>query len=116
MIGLRSSALNTDKWPELSVEKLEAAFRQVEEQMHAAGYDATWCLLAPGDTAIDQTIKTLLAQRPDIVLVGAGVRVDPDHFALFEKLINAIHRYAPQAHIAFNTNPMDSVEAVQRWG
>lgn len=115
MVGLRSSALNTEKWPELTVDKLEAAFKRVEEDMHAAGYQATWCLLAPDDTAIEQTIKTLLAERPDVVLIGAGIRVDTDYFPLFEKLINVIHSYAPQAYIAFNTNPLDSVEAVKRW-
>ena len=115
MIGLRSSAANFDKWPELTEEKLEAAFKQVVQEMDEAGYEATWCLLAPGDTAIEQAIKTLLAERPDVVLVGAGIRSDADHFSLFEKLVNVIHSYAPQAYICFNSNPFDSVEAVKRW-
>ena len=51
----------------------------------------------------------------DAVLIGAGVRTAPDHFLLFEKLINAVHRHAPQAAICFNTNPTDTAAAVQRW-
>jgi hypothetical protein len=34
---------------------------------------------------------------------------------LFEKLVNAIHRAAPQAAIAFNTRPEDSGAAAARW-
>jgi hypothetical protein len=33
---------------------------------------------------------------------------------LFEKVINLVHRLAPQASICFNSNPADSVAAVQR--
>jgi hypothetical protein len=48
-------------------------------------------------------------------LFGAGVRKDDDHFLVFEKLVNIVHQYAPQARIAFNTGPTDSDLAVQRW-
>ena len=34
---------------------------------------------------------------------------------LFEAVINAIHRAAPQAAIAFNTRPDDSGAAAARW-
>jgi hypothetical protein len=34
---------------------------------------------------------------------------------LFEKIINLAHRLAPHASICFNSNPADSVQAVQRW-
>ena len=54
--------------------------------------------------------------QPDIVLVGAGVRTDPDHFLLFDRLINVIHTQAANAKIAFNTLLYDSLESVQRWG
>jgi hypothetical protein len=57
----------------------------------------------------------LAAETFDCVLVGAGIRTIPPLFALFEKLVNAIHAGAPGAKIAFNTNPNDTPEAVQRW-
>jgi hypothetical protein len=49
------------------------------------------------------------------VLIGAGVRTNPDEFALFETLVNLVHAKAPQARICFNTGFTDSVAAVQRW-
>jgi hypothetical protein len=37
-----------------------------------------------------------------------------ERLLLFEKIINLIHRLAPQASICFNTTPADTAEAVQR--
>jgi len=34
---------------------------------------------------------------------------------LFERVLNAVHEFAPQARICFNTGPYDTAEAVQRW-
>jgi hypothetical protein len=34
---------------------------------------------------------------------------------LFEKILNLVHTLAPDAKICFNTNPSDTLEAVQRW-
>ena len=54
-------------------------------------------------------------QKPDsydCIMIGAGVRTLPEHFLLFEKLINVVHAEAPSARIAFNTKPSDTAEAV----
>ncbi|MGF1484815.1 MAG: hypothetical protein ACFBZ8_10685 [Opitutales bacterium] len=115
MIGLRSDAVDFEKWPELTKEKLETAFAQILQAFTELGFVAQWCLTDRGETAEAQVREALAAQVPDVVLIGAGVRTDPDHFLLFEKVINLVHRDAPQARIAFNTLPFDSVEAVQRW-
>jgi hypothetical protein len=37
------------------------------------------------------------------VVIGAGVRLPPGRLVLFEALVNAIHRAAPGAAVAFNT-------------
>ncbi len=116
MIGLASNAVDYDKWPDLSPEKLEAAFEQVVAEMIEAGFDARWCLTpADADAALAQIETELIELSPDIVLVGAGVRTDPDHLLLFEAALNAFHQHAPQAKICFNSLPYDSVEAVKRW-
>jgi hypothetical protein len=51
----------------------------------------------------------------DCVVIGAGGRLPPTRLVLFEAVINAIHRAAPQAAIAFNTRPDDSGAAAARW-
>ena len=50
-----------------------------------------------------------------LVMIGAGVRKDDEHFLVFERLINVVHEHAPKARLAFNTGPTDSAAAVQRW-
>lgn len=116
LIGLKSDAVDFKKWPQLTKEKLEAAFLKVVSELKENGYDAKWCLTDSGETAIEQVHEALKTEQPNIVLVGAGVRTDPDHFLLFEQLINVIHSQAPNAKIAFNSLPYDTLESVQRWG
>jgi hypothetical protein len=48
-------------------------------------------------------------------VIGAGLRLPPGRLVLFETVVNAIHRAAPQAAIAFNTRPEDSGAAAARW-
>jgi hypothetical protein len=50
----------------------------------------------------------------DCVVIGAGVRLPPKRLALFEAVINAVHKAAPGAVIAFNTHPGDSADAAAR--
>ena len=116
LIGLRSDCVDYEKWPQLSKEKLEAAFIQVITELTQDGYDAVWCLTDQGKTAEEQVRNALREEKPDIVLIGAGVRTDPDLFILFERVVNVVHAQAPSAKIAFNQLPHDSLESVQRWG
>jgi hypothetical protein len=46
---------------------------------------------------------------------GAGIRLPPLSLSLFEAVINAVHRAAPHAAIAFNTRPEDAADAASRW-
>jgi hypothetical protein len=67
-----------------------------------------------GDTAEVSLARDLESQTFDCVMIGAGLRA-PKQLLLFEKLLNVVHRRAPQAKICFNTTPADTLEAVQRW-
>jgi hypothetical protein len=50
------------------------------------------------------------------IMIGAGLRIVPPYFLLFEKLINVIHQHASAStKLCFNTNPADTADAVQRW-
>src|SRR5262249_61846943 len=57
----------------------------------------------------------LAEARYDCVVIGAGVRLPPSRLVLFEALVNAIHRAAPSAAIAFNTRPEDTGATAARW-
>lgn len=49
------------------------------------------------------------------IMIGAGLRIPPSNFTLFEQTINTVHEYAGQSKIIFNTSPMDTLVAVKRW-
>jgi hypothetical protein len=59
--------------------------------------------------------RQLASKSYDCVVIGAGVRLPPRRLALFEAVINAVHKGAPGAAIAFNTRPDDSADAAARW-
>lgn len=102
-------------FPGLTAAKVQGALEADQAKLCALGYDAELCLTDFGATA-EAVLGACLQRRSyDCVLVGAGVRTVARHFLLFERLINAIHRQAPQARICFNTRPDDTADAVQRW-
>lgn len=115
MVGWHPTVVDYSKYPGLDAEKLEAALRADENKLNDMGYDACIGFIFSGETATDQLVKSLQETAYDVVLIGAGVRKDDDHFLIFEKLVNVVHEHAPNARIAFNTGPWDSGEAVQRW-
>ncbi len=85
------------------------------QRLRDLGYDATWLLVARGETAEAAVTAALRERQFDCVLIGAGIRVVPPLFLLFEKLVNVIHENAPQAKLCFNSAPQDTAESVQRW-
>jgi len=115
LVGWHPSVVNYDKWPGLTPERLEVALRADEKKLNDLGYDAEIGFIYSGETATEQLEKSLKENAYDVVLIGAGVRKDDDHFLVFEKLVNIVHEHAPNARIAFNTGPTDSDVAVQRW-
>ena len=102
-------------FPGLTAEKVLAGITSAEEGLKALGYDAQHCLIDFGQTAEAVVSGVLQQQRFDCILIGAGVRDVPSNFILFEKLVNIIHEQARNAKICFNTNPSDTLEALQRW-
>ena len=58
--------------------------------------------------------KTLRETIYDCVVIGGGIRIPPKSLTLFEMVINAVHKAAPSAKIAFNTRPEDTAEAAAR--
>ena len=102
-------------FPGLNAAKVMAGVTADQERLKAIGYDAQICLTDFGQTAEAVVLARLKHQQFDCIMIGAGVRVIPTHFILFEKLINLVHAHAPYAKICFNTKPTDTAEAVRRW-
>jgi hypothetical protein len=101
--------------PGFSAEKIHAGIAFAMRQMTERGWHADLCLVRPDDTAA-AALESRLAGKPyDCVVIGGGVRLPPKSLLLFERLINAVHRAAPGASIAFNTRPEDTADAAARW-
>ncbi|MBC8016913.1 MAG: hypothetical protein H7X83_00130 [Verrucomicrobia bacterium] len=102
-------------FPGMDAAKVLAGLKAAEECLTQLGYDVRMCLTDFGETA-ESVVKGLLEQkRYDCILIGAGIRMIAGNTILFEKLVNVVHAYAPQARLCFNTKPTDTAEAVQRW-
>ena len=119
-VGLQPDLINFadpaySAFPGMTAEKVQAGLGKDIATLTALGYDAKLCLTDFGATA-EAVIRTCLQEKLyDCVVVGAGVRTVDKNFLLFEKMLNVIHEYAPQARICFNTGPFDTGEAVKRW-
>ena len=114
-IGWHPDAIDFSKTPNLTAEKLCAQLEQDRQQLNELGYDAQILFIHSPDSAYDTVVEAMQQSAYDCVLIGAGVRLPEPHFLVFEKLVNAVHEYAPQAKICFNSNPTDSAKAIQRW-
>jgi hypothetical protein len=101
--------------PGFNAEKIHAGIAIALRKTTERGWDADLCLIRPDETAV-ATLESQLASKPyDCVVIGGGIRLPPKSLLLFEMLINAVHRAAPSASIAFNTRPEDTVDAAARW-
>ena len=114
-IGIDPALVDYSAFPGLTAELVSHFIEAQFAKLRALGYDVESCLIDFGDTAEAVTKAALASRPPDCVVIGAGLREPPERLLLFEKILNLVHAYAPQAAICFNTTPADTVEAVQRW-
>lgn len=101
--------------PGLTAEKVLMGLKAERENLKASGYDSDMYLIETGAFELSSLAEQLKAKQFDGVMVGAGVRIPPSNFILFEKLINTVHDNAPNTRIIFNTNPSDTAESISRW-
>ncbi len=100
--------------PGFDAEKINAGIAVAVTKIEDRGWQVDTCMIAPDETAGPVLEKQLLSTRYDCVVIGAGLRIPPKGLALFERVVNAVHKAAPSAAIAFNTRPEDTAEAAAR--
>lgn len=100
--------------PGTDAARIHAGIATGMKSMTDRGWQADLCLVRPED-AVDALERQLGDTTYDCVVVGAGLRVPARGLELFERLLNVIHRDAPGAAIAFNTQPGDTGDAAARW-
>ena len=101
--------------PGMTVEKIRAGIAVALKQFAERGWGADVGFIRPDETGGPTVERQLASTTYDCVVIGAGVRLPPRRLAVFEAVINAVHKGAPGAVIAFNTRPEDSADAAARW-
>ena len=101
--------------PGMTVEKVHAGITLAMKQFAERGWEGDVGMIRPDETAGPTVERLLAAKSYDCVVIGAGVRLPPRGLTLFEAVINAVHKAAPGAAIAFNSLPHDSADAAARW-
>ena len=92
--------------PNMDADKVMRGLNGSRDRLEHAGHDARILL-----TRDAETVEAQLRRR----LIGAGLRTLPGLAKQFERLINVLHEQAPQAKLAFNSQPDDSDKAALRW-
>jgi hypothetical protein len=118
LVGLEPDIVDYSKSPVpgLTAAKVRAAVEADSAKLESLGYSVKSLYVDDGKTAEAALTKALASGGFDCIMIGAGLRIVPPYFLLFEKLINIIHRHASTStKLCFNTNPADTADAVQRW-
>ena len=90
-------------FPDLDADAVAAGIEENRAALGRRGLETDFCGIDHGATA-EATFRAALGRRPyDIVVTGAGVRLDLALTHLLEVLVNLTHELAPQATIVFNT-------------
>lgn len=101
--------------PGMTVEKVHAGIEVAMKQFASRGWEADVGFIRPDETAGPAVERQLALKSYDCVVIGAGVRLPPRLLPIFEAVVNAVHKAAPHAKVAFNTRPDDSADAAGRW-
>ncbi len=100
--------------PGMTPEKIRAGVAVALKQFAERGWEGDVGYIRPDETARPTVERLLASTTYDCVVIGAGVRLPPRYLVFFEAIINAVHKAAPGAAIAFNTRPEDSADAATR--
>src|ERR1700679_16028 len=87
--------------PGFNAEKIHAGIAVAMTKTAERGWHADLCLIPPDETAGPTVGKQLATAHYDCVVIGGGLRLPPKSLTLFETVINAVHKAAPHAAIAF---------------
>jgi hypothetical protein len=100
--------------PGFNADKIQAGIDDAAAKIAERGWVGDLCMIPPDTAGIATLEKQLAGATYDCVVIGGGIRIPPKGLVLFERVVNAIHKGAPAAAIAFNTHPEDTAEAAAR--
>jgi hypothetical protein len=115
-IGLHPSALDYSRYPDLDEATLTARIQAGEAALREAGFDIVTCQIPVEPDAAEEKLRGCATDRTfRVAMIGAGIRMAPEHTLLFEHLINTLTDIAPGIRFCFNISPESTVDALRRW-
>ena len=78
--------------PGMSVEKIRAGVALAIKQMTDRGWEGDVCYIRPDGTAGQMVERHLASAKYACFVIGAGVRLPPQSLAVFEAVVNAVHK------------------------
>ena len=100
--------------PGFDAEKIKAGIAVAIAKIEERGWTGDTCMITPDAVGRAMLEAALNREAYDCVVIGGGLRIPPKGLALFEAVVNIIHKAAPKAAIAFNTRPEDTADAAAR--
>jgi hypothetical protein len=100
--------------PGFDAGKINAGIAVAITKIQERGWQGDTCMVTPDSSGIAMLETALKGAAYDCVVIGGGLRLPPKSLALFETVVNIIHKAAPNAAIAFNTRPEDTADAAER--
>ncbi|WP_432838219.1 SDR family oxidoreductase [Dactylosporangium sp. CA-092794] len=107
-------AAPSQAFPKVDAAMVRAGLDRAKTELAGMGLGFETCLLDRNEGTEKLFRDTVSRKHYDVILIGAGVRLDPSMTPLFEKLIGIARTHAPESALCFNTSPNSIVEAVQR--
>jgi hypothetical protein len=100
--------------PGFDADKINAGIAVAVAKIRERGWEGDTCMITPDEAGRAMLDAQLDSAHYDCVVIGGGLRMPPKGLVLFEAVVNAVHKAAPDAAIAFNTRPEDTAEAAAR--
>jgi hypothetical protein len=100
--------------PGFDADKINAGIAIAVDKITERGWQGDTCMITPDGAGKAMLERQLKSAAYDCVVVGGGLRLPPKGLALFETVVNIVHKAAPGAAIAFNTKPEDTADAAAR--
>jgi hypothetical protein len=115
-VGLHPSAIDYGRYPDLDEATMTARMDAGDAALRAAGFDFIACRVPATPDEAEAMVRDCARSRPlAVAMIGAGVRMAPEHTGLFERLVNVINEVAPGISFCFNTSPESTIDALLRW-
>jgi hypothetical protein len=100
--------------PGFDADKINAGIAIAVDKITERGWQGDTCMITPDGAGKAMLERQLKGAAYDCVVVGGGLRLPLKGLALFETVVNIVHKAAPGAAIAFNTKPEDTADAAAR--